>query len=195
VIFRIIGILVAIGLIVGTFLLSRGPAAPSTQSAAEAPAEAPGYAARNAHVVETGDDGRPLYTLDAVLVRQHPNDNRIQLDAPRMTFIASDGVPWHVQARSAQVREGGANVELFGDVHLSGTLAGSTTPLVFDTSILSFDTHTEVVTTHAPVTLDWNGQKVAAVGLAANLSDVPVENLRPGQVRLESRVHGSFPPK
>lgn len=184
---RIIGTLVVLAFIIGTFLLSRGPSVSSAQSTAGEPAEAPGYAARNAEVVETGDDGRPLYTLNADLVRQHPNDNRIQLDSPRMTFIASDGNPWHVRARSGQIREGGANVELFGDVHLNGELPGAETPAVIDTSILSFDTKTEVVTTHAPVTLDWNGRKLAAVGLVANLND--------HQVQLESRIHGSFSSK
>jgi LPS export ABC transporter protein LptC len=191
----ILGTLVVIGLIVGAFMLSQGPSNSGTQVTAEQPAEAPGYAARNAEVIETDENGRPLYTLNADLVRQHTNDNRIQLDAPRMTFIASDGNPWHVKARSGQIREGGANVELYGDVHLNGELPGGQAPLAFDTSILSFDTRNEVVTTHAPVTLDFNGQKVAAVGLAANLSDKPVDNLSPGQVRLESRVHGSLSSK
>ncbi|MEP7243192.1 MAG: LPS export ABC transporter periplasmic protein LptC [Gammaproteobacteria bacterium] len=181
---RIVGLVVVLALVIGTLMLSRGPSVESTPATAEEPLEAPGYAARNAEVVETGDDGRPLYTLNAELVRQHPNDNRIQLDAPRMTFIASDGNPWHVRARSGQIREGGANVELFGDVHLNGELPGAAAPAVVDTSILSFDTKKEVVTTHAPVTLDWNGKKLAAVGLTANLND--------HQLKLESRIHGTF---
>jgi LPS export ABC transporter protein LptC len=176
--------LIALALVVGTFLLNREPGVSSAQKAADEPAEVPGYAARNAQMVETGDDGRPLYTLNADQVRQHPNDNRVQLDSPRMTYIATDGNAWHVKAKSGQIREDGANVELFGDVHLSGLLPGAEAPLVFDTSILSFDTKNEVATTTAPVTLDWNGQKMNAVGLLAKLNDQ--------HLTLESRVHGSF---
>ncbi len=180
----VIATLVVIGVIIGIFALSNGPNLSSPQATTGPPAEAPGYAARDAQVVETGEDGRPLYTLNAEQVRQHPDDNRIQLDAPRLVYIASDGTPWHAQARSGQIRDDGVLVELFGDVHLNGQPAGTTSAAVVDTSILSFDTHAEVASTHAPVTSDWNGQKLSGVGLTVNLND--------GSLKLESRVHGRF---
>jgi lipopolysaccharide export system protein LptC len=185
--FRLVGLLVALALITGMYFLSRGPGAARTPAATDPSTEAPGYAARNAEVVETGDDGRPLYTLTAAQVRQHPNDNRIQLDAPRMTYIASDGLPWHVRARSGQIREDGASIELFGDVHLNGEVPGAEAPTVIDTSVLSFNTKTEIVSTQSPLTLDWNGRKLAAVGMTVNLND--------HHVKLESRINGRLPAK
>jgi len=184
--FRIIITLVVIAAIVGVFMLARGPASTSARAATDADTTLPGYAARNAEVVETGDDGRPLYTLNADLVRQHPNDSRVQLDAPRMTFTASDGNLWHVRARSGQISADGVNVDLFGDVQVEGVLPGAAAPATINTSVVSFDTRTELVTTHAPVTLDWSGRQMSASGLVANLKD--------RQVKLESRVHGLFEP-
>src|ERR1043165_8153391 len=119
---RIITLLVVLGIVVGIYFLSRGGSVTDTQKAASTPVEEPGYAAKNAEIIETGDDGRPMYTLLADLVRQHPNDNRVQLDAPRMTYVASDGNTWHVKARSGQIRNDGANVELYGEVHVNGGL-------------------------------------------------------------------------
>jgi lipopolysaccharide export system protein LptC len=185
--FRLVGLLVALALIAGMYFLSRGPGASSTRPTTDESAEAPGYAARNAEVVETGDDGRRLFTLTAEQVRQHPNDNRIQLDAPRMTYVASDGLPWHVRARSGQIREDGENIELFGEVHLNGEIPGAEAPTVIDTSVLSFNTKTEIVSTKAPLTLDWNGRKLAAVGMTVNLND--------HRVQLESRINGRLPAK
>lgn len=182
---RILVSLLFVGLIAGIYVLGRNPGAVDTQRTPEQPAEEPGYAALNARVIETGDNGRPMYTLDAARVRQHPNDDRVQLDAPRMTYVASDGNTWHVKARAGQIREDGAHVVLFGDVHLNGGLPGAEAPAVIDTSILAFDTKQEVVTTNAPVMLDWNGRKLSGTGLIAKLVD--------HQVRLESRIHGSFP--
>jgi LPS export ABC transporter protein LptC len=182
---RVFTLLVILGVVAGIYLLSRVPPSPGSRPAPEQPIEAPGYAARDAEVVETGDDGRPMYTLLADLVRQHPNDNRVQLDAPRMTFVASDGNTWHVSARSGQIRDEGANVELFGDVHVNGQLPGAEAPAVIDTSVLSFDTRAQVLTTQAPVSLDWNGRKLSGTGLTARLPE--------HQVQLESRIHGSFP--
>jgi LPS export ABC transporter protein LptC len=182
---RLFILLVVLGIVAGIYLLSRGSGISSSPKSAQRAGEEPGYAARNAEVIETGDDGRPMYTLMADLVRQHPNDNRVQLDAPRMTFVASDGNTWFVRARSGQIREDGARVELFGDVNVRGQLSGGAGPAVIDTSVLSFDTRAEVVSTHAPVSVDWNGRKLSGTGLTAKL---PAR-----QVRLESRIHGSFP--
>jgi LPS export ABC transporter protein LptC len=182
---RLFTLLIILGVVAGIYLLSRGPGSSGTQTSAAKPAEEPGYAARNAEIVETGDDGRPMYTLLADLVRQHPNDNRVQMDRPRMTFVASDGNTWYVRAKSGQIREDGAHVELFGDVHVNGKLPGAEAPAVIDTSILSFDTREEVVSTKAPVSLDWNGRKLSGTGLTAKLPD--------HQIKLESRIHGSFP--
>jgi LPS export ABC transporter protein LptC len=186
-IWRLLGIFVAVGIIGAMYYFGSGSAASNTPAAADHPSEAPGYSARNAEVVETGDDGRPLYTLTADQVRQHPNDNRVQLDAPRMTYIARDGVPWHVRARSGQIREDGERIELFGDVHLNGKTPDAEAPTVVETSVLSFNTQTEIVSTKAPLTLDWNGVKVAAVGVTVNLND--------HKVKLESRVNGRLPAK
>jgi LPS export ABC transporter protein LptC len=180
--------LLAVLLLVGViYYFSGGPGGSTdTPKIVGQPTEEPGYSARNAELIETGDDGRPVYTLLADRVRQHPNDNRTQLDQPRMTFVASDGNTWHIKSRAGQIRDDGVNVVLYGDVHVNGSLPGSDAPAVIDTSILNFDTKQEIVTTHAPVTLDWNGRKLSGTGLIAKLPD--------HLVRLESRIHGSFPP-
>lgn len=184
---RLITLLVVLVLVGGLYLFSRDPGVADTQQSPDRPTEVPGYAAKNAEVIETGDDGRAMYTLLATQVRQHPNDNRVQLDSPRMTFVASDGNTWHVKAKSGQIREDGAHVELYGDVHVNGLLPGAEAPAIIDTSILSFDTKKEIVTTHAPVSIDWNGRKLSGTGLTAKLPD--------HQIKLESRIHGSFLPK
>jgi LPS export ABC transporter protein LptC len=182
---RLVTLLAVLLLIGGIYYFSSGPGVSDAPKAAGERADDSGYAARNAQLIETGDDGRPIYTLLADRIRQHTNDNRVQLDQPRMTFVASDGNTWHVQSRAGQIRDDGVNVILYGDVHVNGELPGSEAPAVIDTSILSFDTKKEIVTTHAPVTLDWNGRKLSGTGLIAKLPD--------HLVRLESRIHGSFP--
>jgi LPS export ABC transporter protein LptC len=104
-----------------------------------------------------------------------------------MTYIASDGNTWHVKAKSGQIREDGSRVDLFGDVHVNGQIPGAQVPVIVDTSILSFDTKAEILTSHAPVALDWNGRKLSGTGLVAKLTDQTF--------KMESRIHGSFPAK
>ncbi len=184
---RLVTLLAVLALVAAIYFFSSSSGTTDAPKAAGQPSEETGYTARNAEVIETNDDGRPMYTLIADRVRQHPNDNRVQLDQPRMTYVASDGNTWHVKARAGQIRDDGVNVILFGDVHVNGQLPGAEAPAIIDTSILAFDTKKEVVTTHAPVSLDWNGRKLSGTGLIAKLPDQ--------QVTLESRIHGSFPAK
>ena len=182
---RILIGLVAIAAIIGALMLGQGSGTSLTPAPEGQPTDVPGYSARNAEVVETGDDGRPAYTLYARLARQRPNDNRVQLDSPQMTFVIADGSTWHAQARSGQIHPDGVNVDLYGDVKLDGKLSGS--PVVIATSIISYDTSSEVARTHAPVTFESPGGQLGATGLVANLKE--------GSIRLESRIHGTFPPK
>jgi LPS export ABC transporter protein LptC len=182
---RILIGLVIIAIVIGGLFMSQGPGAALTRKPTDTPADVPGYSARNAVVVETGDDGRPAYTLNSPLVRQRANDDRVQLASPRMTFLASDGTTWHISARAGQIQADGSNVNLFGDVKFNGLV--SALPVTIATSIMSFDTQNEIARTPAPVTFDWNGGRLAGTGLLANLKD--------STVRLESRVNGTFPPK
>ena len=183
---RVIIALLVVTVAIGVLVLGQGGNGDSsTDKPTNEPSDVPGYSARNAEVVETGADGRPVYTLNARMVRQRSNDNRVQLDGPRMSFLASDGTTWKVSSRAGQIQQDGSNVDLFGDVTLNGSLSG--TPVTIATSIISLDTRTEVATTHAPVTFTSNGGVLGATGLSANLKD--------GTVRLESRVHGTFPRK
>jgi LPS export ABC transporter protein LptC len=181
----IIGLLV-VGAIVGALILGQGPAASLVRPGTEARVDdVPGYSARNAQVIETGDDGRPAFTVNARVVRQRANDTRIQLDAPHMTFLTTESGVWRVDARAGQIQADGSNIDLYGDVKMNGELSG--TPVVIGTSIISYDTHDEIARTHAPVTFDTRGGTLRATGLVANFKE--------GSVRLESHVHGTYPPK
>src|SRR5688572_14944242 len=145
-----------------------------------------GYAARDAEIVETGKDGRPIYTVKAAMVRQSLNSEVINLDDVRMEFRGTDGNLWTARADQGQILQDAANVHLTGSVSVSGMLPGSQEPATITTDWLSFDTVAEIVKTQAPVMLDWSGGTLRGLGLVASL--------KAKTVRLESNVHGSFPP-
>jgi LPS export ABC transporter protein LptC len=135
-------------------------------------------------VVETDEKGQPVYRVEAALVRQRPNDSRVQLAAPRMSIVTPEGDTVHVQARSGQIREDGSEIQLFGDVKLNGELSG--TPVELITSILYYDTPTQLVRVPAPVTFRQGRGNMDASGLTADLKQ--------SLVTLES-VNGQFEPK
>jgi LPS export ABC transporter protein LptC len=158
-----------------------GPAAPET---ARVSAQSPGYSASDAILTETGADGVPMYTLHAAKIREQPTSRVALLDRVEMQFRDSAGQLWHGRADEARVTDQASQVDLSGNVTLSGLLPGTTEPARISTDRLRVDTHSEVVTTQDPVSLDWAGGQLTARGLIARLRDE--------RIRLEAQVHGRY---
>ncbi len=183
---RVVIILAIIGIIIGALFLGQGGPTSTVKPGTEATTEVPGYSARNAEVTQTGDDGRPEFTVISPLIRQQANDNRVQLDAPRITFTSEENGVWHAQARSGLIEADGASLELHGDVKMNGELSGS--PVTIDTSTISYDTKTQIARTPAFFTVNARGGTLNAKGLIANLKDSTLE--LESNPQLESLIHG-----
>lgn len=158
-----------------------GPSVPATATVS---AQTPGYSARNAVLLETGTNGLPMYTLRAAQIREQPASGVALLDRVEMQFRDADGQLWNARADEARVVDQAAQVELTGDVALSGALSGNPEPLRISTDRLNVDTHSEVVRTRDPVTIDWGGGQLQAHGL--------VVRLREQRIQLGSHVHGHY---
>ncbi len=173
-------------LVIGSILLSRQQRDSTLPVRAAQTPEDPGYAARDAELIETGPDGRPTYVLHAELIRQRPREGRIDLEKVQMSVRDTQDNHWTLQADSGRIFQDTSRVELAGDVRVSGLLADQPDPAEIFTQRLAFDTQTEIVSTDAPVTLTWSGRELRGTGLVASLKE--------GRVRLESDVHGLFTP-
>lgn len=173
--------------IVGTILLGRTMRSPETPAAGRTDDADPGYSARDAQIVETGDDGRPRYWLDAALIRQASNDPTVTLTRPALRYLDRGGGSWRAHADSGSISPDRDVISLDGNVQLDGTLADGGAPAHIETSHLAFDTTREIASTDARVTIDWSGHRLVARGLRADL--------RAETLRLESGVHGRFTPQ
>ena len=175
---------------------SSAPNATDTDIAGAAPLD-PGYAARDAEVIETGYDGRERYRLKAAVIRQQTESGVIELERLEMNYhrtpqpapAAAPAVPgageiWHLTSDHGQVREEGNDVELLGNVRVTGPPQGGVEPLTLTTESLRINTPTEFIETDAPVKLRWNGHEIDARGLRADL--------KAGKLSLESDVNGHF---
>jgi lipopolysaccharide export system protein LptC len=184
-IYRIFAALVFIVVIGGTIYFGGSQTSAIAPTVVEEPHD-PGYAAHDAKLVQTGPDGNPLYTVDADLIRQQPNDNTVQLENARLGFHDSNGSLWTARGDQGEVGQNTGVVELSGDVHVNGTPQGSLQPAEMATERLAFDTNSKIATTHDPVTLTWSGQVIKGKGMRAALNE--------GRVQLESAVHGMAVP-
>jgi lipopolysaccharide export system protein LptC len=175
---------VVVGILLAGWLLlnseQNGPAAP----APGATTANPGYSARDAVLIETAADGQPMYTLHAARIRQEPASEITTLDQVQMQFRDRAGNVWNGRADEGRVVDQASQVELTGNVILSGLAPGTREPIEITSDRFDVDTHAEVVTTDDPVVLDWNGQLVNARGLIARLKEQ--------RVTLKSDVHGRY---
>ena len=184
-IYRALAMFALVALIVGLVVLSgpqRDSAAPTT---VELPPD-PGYAVRQARLIQTGSDGQPLYTLDAAQIQQQPDRGTVELQQVLLGFRDASGNQWHARADHGELAQDSGVVQLDGSVQVSGVIPESGEPAAIATEHLAFDTNAQLVTTHDPVTLLVSGRQLNARGLVASLKE--------RRVQLESAVHGSFLP-
>lgn len=175
-----------LALIVGFVLLTAPQQESAARSSAGQPLHDPGYSAVQARLVQTGTDGRPVYTLDAAQIQQEPNRGVVELQQVRLGFRDASGNQWTARAVHGELAQGSGVVQLSGDVHVAGILPGTEQPTEITSERLAVDTNAQVVTTQDPVKIVMSGRELAARGLVANLKE--------RQVHLESAVHGAFLP-
>jgi lipopolysaccharide export system protein LptC len=181
--YRLVLLLALLALTLGMVLLS-APQRETAPAPIGAPAHDPGYSAQQARLVQTGPDGRPIYTLDAAQIQQQPNQGTVELQQVKLGFRDASGNEWTARALHGELVQGSGVVALSGDVHVYGLLPGTNDPAQIISDRLAYNTRTQVVSTREPVTLVMSGRELNATGLMANL--------RERRVQLESAVHGTF---
>jgi LPS export ABC transporter protein LptC len=185
--YRIASIIAFIAIVVaGWIALDRVQNSASASPPNTALTQDPGYAARDAQLIETGDDGLPMYTLRASLIQQQPATQLVTLDAVQMQVRDPDGDIWSGRADHGRIEQDDALVELNGAVRLWGQIPGDSRPAQVATEQLFVNTRTDVATSPAAVLLSWGPQELSGTGLEASLNG--------RRLKLESNVHGVVHP-
>jgi len=198
---RLFGYVVVIGVVAAAWFFGiAGRSDNATDAAALLPPD-PGYAALGAQVIETGYDGRERYRLNAKAIHQQGDNGVIDLEQLEMNYHpgAQGELPgeqpastkkatevWHLTSDRGQVRADGDDVQLNGNVQVTGPAPGSEAPLVLTTDNMRVNTPTQFIETDAPVQIRQSGNLIYAVGMEADL--------KAGNVRLKSKVHASSAP-
>ena len=159
----------------------------------------PGYAARDAVIIETGYDGRERYRLNAQVIRQQIETGNIDLEHLEMHYhpgvqgelSAQDPAPsttevWHLKSDRGQVRAGGDDVQLSGNVEVTGPAPGSDLPLTLTTQSLRINTPTEFIETADPVRAALVGQRTQGGGHGSRFEGRQGESKIPGPWQLRT---------
>jgi len=168
------------------WLFIRTPESEETTAAANPlSAPQPGFAATDAVLIQTGDNGEPLYTLHATRISQPETGEPIEVTDPDFTDQVDADNRWSVHALRGQLPPAADHVELYGNVNARGDRTG-VAPLLLHTEQLGFDMPTQIINTSDPVTADWDKAHLNSVGLQANL--------KTHDIILPASVHGHIAP-
>jgi lipopolysaccharide export system protein LptC len=199
---RPLGAVAAIAIIATAYYLARAGRGDDAEAATSTLPPDPGYAALDAEVIETGYDGRERYRLNAKVIRQQIDSSVIDLEQLEMDYhpgaqarVAGEAAApaadkeeaWHLRSDRGQVRADGDDIELAGNVEVTGSAPATGEPISLRTERMRVNTPTEFIQTDERVTLLWSGHELVAKGMKADL--------KAGTLRLESDVHGEFSSK
>jgi LPS export ABC transporter protein LptC len=182
VIHRLLFAVLALGALGALFYLQQSDSGGGEGGAADVESTEPGYIANGADLIETGEDGHPLYRLDADRVEQPTPQGIIFLTAPRLDYQPESGNHWTLSAERGQLPQDARTAELAGGVQAAGRPTGSNAVMHIATDQLHLDMKQQLVTTPAKVRVDWAGNTLRGRGMSAD-----IENDR---LQLAAEVHG-----
>jgi LPS export ABC transporter protein LptC len=182
VIFRVLFAVLALGAL-GT-LLYLSDYSNVEPAAADVESTEPGYIATGAELIETGDDGHPLYRLDAQRIEQPTPQGVIFVTAPKLDYQPETGSHWTMTAERGQLPQDARSAELAGSVQAVGKPNGSNDVMHIATDQLHLDMRAQLVTTTAKVRVEWGGNSLRGRGMTANIKD--------DRLQLGAEVHGAL---
>ncbi|HYW02727.1 MAG TPA: LPS export ABC transporter periplasmic protein LptC [Gammaproteobacteria bacterium] len=182
------GVLLALVLAVGGYLLFR--MTQQGQGSREPPGpqatHRPDYFLGDAHIEQTGANGRILYSVDARRMEHYPADGHTELTAVRLTWHAAGHPPWTLTADRATVPKSRKRVELRGHVHGRYLQQAGGVPVTLSTPSLTVLVDKQVAETDSGARIVQGSSRITARRLHADL--------KTGVIRLQHQVEGTYAP-
>ncbi len=145
-----------------------------------------GYYLKDAAILGTDEEGRPLYRIWAGSAEELPDEDRLMLRDVRVEYQPQLDVPWVLRATAGEAPLNETYLDLSGDVELTADSGGRSGPTIIRTGRLRLEPEDFVVQTAEPVTIFIGNRRLDAVGMRIDL--------KADHMALESNVHGQFLP-
>jgi LPS export ABC transporter protein LptC len=129
----------------------------------------PGYVAIHGELIETGENGHPLFRLDADKIEQPTPGGMVYLTSPRLDYQPDPNNHWTLTALQGELPQDARTADLSGDVHAEGRPTGSDDLMRIDTNVLHLDMPRQLATTSARVQVVWGGRAMRGRGMRAEL--------------------------
>ncbi|MGA8705899.1 MAG: LPS export ABC transporter periplasmic protein LptC [Steroidobacteraceae bacterium] len=181
-ILRLLFALGSVAILAALLYLQDADSSGSDSAATELGGAISGYSEVHAELIETGDDGLPLYRLDADRIDQPQPQGLIYLTNPKLDYQVRNGSRWTLTALRGQMPQAANTADLSGSVHAEGLPTGSQNLLRIDTEELHLDMTQHLATSAALVRVTWGSDRLDGRGMRADLKN--------DTLILASKVHG-----
>ena len=176
----LVALIALIAVLVEWHLFEREVTAPVTE------ASRPGYYLTGIELEDFGIDGNLRLGLQAETATEDPVSGVVTLHDVAVDYHALEGRNWRLTSAEARVPRGAHAVDFLGGVQMSGLVGDLPGPGELSTERLILDTEREHAETRELVTLAFGSHVMQARGMQVDL--------KAGNLRLESDVHGLFNP-
>jgi lipopolysaccharide export system protein LptC len=167
----------------GTWWLLQHVALPVAQKSTPATHE-PDYYFTDATVTTLDKQGKPEAVMTSPRILHHPDDDSVEVFAPRVEYFVSNGPPWQLQADHALLPSGGKLVRLDGHVEMRRTSNNGAPPLIIHTDKMSMDLNSDIASTADRVDILQGKSRMLGVGMQVDLKD--------NRVQLDADVRGNY---
>jgi LPS export ABC transporter protein LptC len=166
---RILFAVLALGALGTLFYLQQSEGGNGEAPLADVESTEPGYIATGAELIETGEDGYPLFLLNAERIEQPSPQGVIFMTAPKLDYQPESGNHWTLTAQRGQLPQDARTAELFGTVHAQGRPEGSNDVMRIATEQLHLDMNQQLATSAVMVRVDWAGNTLRGRGMSADI--------------------------
>lgn len=167
-----------------TWLASRPDAA--EQGPSGPPAQTPpGYYLEDVALLGTDGAGVVVYRIVAARVEESGSGRDLELSDVRVQYRDREDVAWLVEAERATAPRDRSWLDLRGNIRVRSADDEPSGQVVIEADRLLLEPERYTASTDSPVTLSFEGNRLEATGLSANLKDDTLEL---------SSVHGRFDP-
>jgi LPS export ABC transporter protein LptC len=164
VIWRILFALVSLTALGALLYLRESDDSSEPSAAINGPAEL-GYVAIHGNLVETGDNGHPLYRLEAERIEQPTPQGMIYLTSPQLDYQPDPGSHWTLTALRGELPQDATFADMAGSVHVEGHPSGYDSLIRIDTDTLHLQMPQQIATTPAVVKFHSAGRSLSGRGM------------------------------
>jgi lipopolysaccharide export system protein LptC len=132
-------------------------------------------------------DGRLAFTMTAPHLARREGNDALYINAPKYTFVATDGSRWHGTSQYAWVSADNNLVKLIGKVDMLRPPTGTISEAEIHTADATVWTQDKRMASEAPSVIREPGSILRGTGMKADFNTHSLELL--------SDVHGTFTPK